>query len=119
MGTVEYLFRKECLMTRQIFQIYLYWYDYNKTIPDNYSINRNLGMVNQESSSGIKPFTKQNIMQKRYCTFRYVIRNSSFPSYKMVELWKSLLAIVSVTQMIAVEGNKLNYNYLNEFECPI
>ena len=42
MGTVEYLFSKECLMTRQIFQIYLYWYDYNKTIPDNYSINLNV-----------------------------------------------------------------------------
>ena len=37
----------------------------------------------------------------------------------MVELWKSLLAIVSAMQAIAVEGNKLDNNYLNEFECPI
>ena len=34
----------------------------------------------------------------------------------MVELWKSLLAIVSAMQAIAVEGNKLDNNYLNEFE---
>ena len=47
--------------------------------------------------------------------FRYLIRNSSSPSCKMVELWKSLIAIVSAMQAIAVEGNKLDNNYLNEF----
>lgn len=52
-------------------------------------------------------------MQKKG-TFRYLIRNT--PSCKMVEFWKNLVAMVSATQMIAVEGNKLNYNYLNEFE---
>ena len=37
----------------------------------------------------------------------------------MVELWKTLLVIVSTTPAIAFGGNKLNNNYLNEFVCPI